>query len=171
MAASEQSTRTRQGPVLACLRPSPGGSRQRELSTRCVPTPTAAFRKGNSVPRTYGLRKPDHLSYLIRCSSTTCEAAGTIARNSLEERIEVREKLPTTLRELQCSFVNDEQFKFTLPPTLPQFGLRPAHTAIQYRRGTTRTGALDGRGMRGCFDSNIDHAIHEGKKTPHHLNH
>jgi DNA-binding MarR family transcriptional regulator len=69
-----------------------GGDRQRVLPTRCGPTPTAAFRKGNSVPRTYGLRKPDHLSYLIRCSSTTCEAAGTIARSSLEERIEVREK-------------------------------------------------------------------------------
>ena len=26
----------------------------------------------------------------------------------------------------------------------PKSGLRPVHTAIQYRRGTTRTGELDG---------------------------
>jgi hypothetical protein len=26
----------------------------------------------------------------------------------------------------------------------PKSGLRPAHTAIQYRRGTSRTGELDG---------------------------
>ena len=28
--------------------------------------------------------------------------------------------------------------------TLPNVGLRSAHTAIQYRRGTTRAGELDG---------------------------
>jgi hypothetical protein len=31
-------------------------------------------------------------------------------------------------------------FSFITPKT----GLQPAHTAIQYRRGTTRTGELDG---------------------------
>ena len=30
------------------------------------------------------------------------------------------------------------------PPSPPKSGLRPDHTAIQYRRGTTRTGELDG---------------------------
>jgi hypothetical protein len=28
--------------------------------------------------------------------------------------------------------------------TAPKYGLRPAHPVIQYRRGTTRTGELDG---------------------------
>jgi hypothetical protein len=28
--------------------------------------------------------------------------------------------------------------------TTPKAGLRPAHTAIQYRRGTSRTGELNG---------------------------
>src|ERR1700730_12813851 len=140
-------------------------------STSCGPTPTAAFRKGNSVPRTYGLRKPDHLSYLIRCSSTTCEAAGTIARNSLEERIEVREKLPTTLRELQCSFVNDDSSSSLsrLPFHNLDFGpLTPQSSTVvaQHERESWMA-----RRMRGCFDSNIDHAIHKGKKTPHHLRH
>ena len=31
-----------------------------------------------------------------------------------------------------------------LSATTPKTGLRPAHPAIQYRRGTTRTGELDG---------------------------
>jgi hypothetical protein len=31
-----------------------------------------------------------------------------------------------------------------LSATTPKAGLRPAHTAIQYRRGTSRTGELDG---------------------------
>ena len=33
------------------------------------------------------------------------------------------------------------QFSVFAPPTI---GLRPDHTAIQYRRATTRTGELDG---------------------------